>query len=292
MPLRTRSESVTSDVAGTGRPRIGLTTYLEEASWGTWKEMAALLPQTYVHAVVAAGGTPVLLPPTGTDPSVVEALHGLIISGGSDVGPEHYGDEPHELTRTQPARDLHDIALIKAALQAEVPLLAICRGAQILNVALGGSLFQHIPDFNPEADYQPAPGVFGTVDFRTTGGSITGDLLGPSASAPCYHHQAINRLADGLYITAAAADGTVEAVETATGGWALGVQFHPEQNPADLRLFEGFIEAARRYRTAERRTPALSTSTFAVLNAATKEVIETIALATLEGTDRAITQAT
>lgn len=244
-----------SNVSNTYRPRIGLTTYYQEASWGVWQQDAVILPGTYVHAVVAAGGAPVLLPPIGTDPSIVEVLDGLIISGGTDVGAERYGAQPHELTRAQPARDTHDIALTKAALEAEIPLFAICRGAQILNVALGGSLIQHIPDVNSEANYQPAPGEFGTVEFSTTGGSISEDLLGPSASAPCYHHQAIDRLADGLCVTAAAADGTVEAVETTTGGWTLGVQFHPEQNPGDLRLFEGFIDAAKNYRKDRTENP-------------------------------------
>ncbi|WP_258228988.1 gamma-glutamyl-gamma-aminobutyrate hydrolase family protein [Arthrobacter sp. HMWF013] len=240
----------------TYRPRIGLTTYYQEASWGVWTQDAAILPGTYVQAVVAAGGTPVLLPPVGTDPSILEVLDGLIVSGGSDVGPEHYGAEPHELTRAQPARDEHDIALTKAALEAGLPLFAICRGAQILNVALGGSLIQHIPDVNPEAKYQPGPGVFGEVEFTTTTGSISRSLLGPGASAPCYHHQAMDRIADGLCVTAAAADGTVEALETSTAGWALGVQFHPEQNPDDLRLFKGFIEAAANYRKDRTENPA------------------------------------
>lgn len=231
------------------RPRIGLTTYYQEAAWGVWKTDAAILPGTYVQAVVAAGGTPVLLPPVGTDPTVVEILDGLIIAGGSDVGPEHYGAEAHELTRAQPARDDHDIALTRAALAVDLPLFSICRGAQILNVALGGSLIQHIPDINPEGSrYQPAPGVFGNVEFTTAPGSISGDLLGPKASAPCYHHQAIDSIAQGLRVTAAAEDGTVQALETTSGGWVLGVQYHPEQNPEDLRLFTGFIEAARNYR--------------------------------------------
>ena len=238
------------NVSDSYRPRIGLTTYYQQAAWGVWQADAAILPGTYVQAVVAAGGTPVLLPPVGTDPTIVGLLDGLIIAGGSDVDPERYGAEPHELTRSQPGRDAHDIALTRAALDTGLPLFSICRGAQILNVALGGSLIQHIPDVNPQAaQYQPAPGVFGTVEFNTTPGSISEHLLGPSASAPSYHHQAVDRIADGLRVTAAAAqDGTVQALETTTGGWVLGVQFHPEQNPEDLRLFKGFVEAARNYR--------------------------------------------
>jgi gamma-glutamyl-gamma-aminobutyrate hydrolase PuuD len=237
------------NVSDSYRPRIGLTTYYQQASWGVWQADAAILPGTYVQAVVAAGGTPVLLPPVGTDPAIVELLDGLIIAGGSDVDPDQYGAEPHELTRSQPARDTHDIALTRAALATGLPLFSICRGAQILNVALGGSLIQHIPDVNPQAaQYQPAPGVFGNVEFTSKPGSITEDLLGQSAAAPCYHHQAVDRIADGLCVTAAAEDGTVQALETTTDGWVLGVQFHPEQNPDDLRLFRGFVEAARTYR--------------------------------------------
>jgi putative glutamine amidotransferase len=116
---------------------------------------------------------------------------------------------------------------------------------------LGGNLIQHVPDVLPEANYQPAPGVYGEVEFDTRPGSISAQLLGEKASAPVYHHQILDRVADGLCVTARAADGTVEAVESTQGSWALGVQFHPEQNPSDLRLFEGFIDAARRYREGE-----------------------------------------
>ncbi|MET1036251.1 MAG: gamma-glutamyl-gamma-aminobutyrate hydrolase family protein [Arthrobacter sp.] len=239
------------------RPRIGLTTYWQDAAWGVWNNRAAIVPGKYVTGVVAAGGTPLLLPPVGTDPSVVDVLDGLIVIGGVDVDPAGYGAEPHRLTRAQPERDDHDIALTRAALEAGVPLFAICRGAQVLNVALGGSLHQHVPDILPEARYQPSPGEYGTVDFTTVAGSLAADLLGPAATAPCYHHQSIDRLADGLRVTARAADGTIEAVEsTAAPGWVLGVQFHPEENPGDARLFHGFIEAALNHHTNREVTHA------------------------------------
>jgi putative glutamine amidotransferase len=246
---------VSLNASDSNRPRIGLTTYHQEAAWSVWETDAVILPATYVQAVVEAGGTPILLPPLGTDTSIVGVLDGLIISGGSDVGPELYGAEPHELTRNQPARDIHDIALTRAALAAELPLFSICRGAQILNVALGGSLIQHIPDINPSAQYQPSPGVYGDVEFTTLPGSIVENLLGPRASAPCYHHQAVDEIGSGLCVTAAAADGTVEALETTSRAWVLGVQFHPEQNSQDLRLFRGFVEAARNYRKERTETP-------------------------------------
>ncbi|MSR98344.1 gamma-glutamyl-gamma-aminobutyrate hydrolase family protein [Arthrobacter sp. BL-252-APC-1A] len=234
-----------SDNRGTGRPLIGITTYYQEAAWGVWKGTAALIPGTYVEAVAAAGGIPVLLPPVGTGVHVLDRLDGLVTAGGTDVDPAQYGHQPHRLTISQPQRDAHDLALTKAALERGLPLLAICRGAQILNVALGGTLIQHLPDARSEANYQPAPGVFGEVSFTTTPGSLISSLLGPTASAPCYHHQGIAELGHGLEVTAVAPEGTIEAVELAgSNAWVLGVQFHPEQNPADLRLFRGFVAAA------------------------------------------------
>ncbi|EXF24449.1 glutamine amidotransferase [Nesterenkonia sp. AN1] len=239
-------------------PRIALTTYYQEGSWGDWKSIAAIVPGTYVEGVAAAGGTPVLLPPVGSDPSVLELMDGLIVIGGVDVDPRFYGADRHERTSSQPSRDEHDIALTRAALDRGLPLFAICRGAQILNVALGGTLIQHLPDVNPDAaQYQPAPGRYGKVRFTTEPGSRCAQLLGESAESPCYHHQALDAVAEGLVVTARAADGTIEAVETTTEPWTLGVQFHPEENRKDARLFEGFIDVARRF--AQQRDAAAET---------------------------------
>ena len=230
------------------RPRIALTTYYQEGSWGNWNSVAAILPGAYAEGVVAAGGTPILLPQVGTDTSVLQLFDGLIVIGGVDVDPRFYGADRHERTSSQPSRDTHDIALTHAALQQGLPLFAICRGAQILNVALGGTLIQHLPDVNPNAkQYQPGPGRYGEVAFTTEPGSRCADLLGESAQSPCHHHQAVDAVAEGLVVTARAADGTIEAVETTTENWVLGVQFHPEENRKDARLFEGFIDVARRY---------------------------------------------
>ncbi|NYD78509.1 gamma-glutamyl-gamma-aminobutyrate hydrolase family protein [Arthrobacter cupressi] len=246
------------------RPKIALTSYYQEASWGVWKEAAAILPGTYVEAVVAAGGTPLLLPPVGTDESVLDLVDGLIVVGGPDVDPSLYGAEPHPLTAPQPLRDAHDAALTRAALERGLPLFSICRGAQLLSVALGGSLVQHIPDINPGANYQPAPGVFGEAAFSTEAGSLIEGLLGSSGTAPCYHHQAVDAVPAELRVTARSADGTIQALESEDDNWVLGVQFHPEQNPADLRLFHGFVAAAAAYRaerplTATETTKAMST---------------------------------
>lgn len=237
-------------------PRIALTTYYQEGSWGDWNSMAAIVPGAYVEGVAAAGGTPVLLPPVGTDASVLELMDGLIVIGGVDVDPRFYGAERHERTSSQPSRDEHDIALTRTALEQGLPLFAICRGAQILNVTLGGTLIQHLPDINPRAtQYQPGPGLYGKVQFSTEPGSRCAQLLGETAESPCYHHQALDDVAEGLVVTARAADGTIEAVETTTGGWALGVQFHPEENRKDARLFEGFVEVARRFAQERHGSP-------------------------------------
>lgn len=237
-----------SNASDSYRPRIALTSYYQDASWGVWNAKAAIVPGTYVEAVVAAGGTPILLPPLGTDESVLDLVDGLIVVGGPDVDPARYGATAHPKTASQPLRDAHDTALTRAAMERGLPLFAICRGAQILNVALDGSLTQHLPDINPGADYQPAPGVFGEAAFTTAPGSLIRGLLGGTATAPCYHHQAMDAVAETLRVTASSADGTVQALESTDGGWVLGVQFHPEQNPEDLRLFRGFVQAAGSYR--------------------------------------------
>ena len=227
------------------RPRIGLTTYLQEASWGVWQGPAALLGEPYVEAVVAAGGTPLLLPPRGTDPDVLDVLDGLVLVGGSDLDSARYGQEPHVRTVVRSDRDDHELVLTRAALDRRVPLLAICRGAQVLNVALGGTLHQHVPDLLPDSAYQPAPGVFGTVGVTALEGSRLHAAVGDRLDMPCYHHQAIDRLGAGLRVTGRSEDGLVQAVETTEGGWVLGVQFHPEQAPDDRRLFDALTTATR-----------------------------------------------
>ncbi len=230
------------------RPRIGITTYYQEGSWGVWRSVASIVPGPYLESVAAAGGTPLLLPPVGTDTSVLDLLDGLIVIGGVDVDPQFYGADRHELTSSQPSRDEHDIALTLAALERGLPLFGICRGAQVLNVALGGTLIQHLPDVTSTAkQYQPAPGQYGEVRFAVVPGSRCASLLGEQASSPCHHHQALDDVAEGLVVTARAADGTIEAVETTGENWVLGVQFHPEENRKDARLFEGFLAVARRF---------------------------------------------
>jgi putative glutamine amidotransferase len=137
---------------------------------------------------------------------------------------------------------------VRAALHRDLPLLAICRGLQILNVALGGSLHQHLPDLTGDERHQPEPGVFGAVEVGIEPGTRTAGLIGARLRVSCHHHQALARLAPGLQVTGRADDGTVEAVEVPGQAFAIGVQWHPEEDSADGRLFAALVEAGQRYR--------------------------------------------
>jgi gamma-glutamyl-gamma-aminobutyrate hydrolase PuuD len=240
------------------RPVIGLTTYRERARTGVWDTEFALLHHVYVDAVARAGGIPVLLPPFGdagggdAAGEVTARLDALVLTGGSDVGPERYQQQPHPQTKVvRPGRDEWELQLLDRALAAGLPVLGVCRGAQVLNVALGGSLDQHIPDTLGHQRHCPEPGVFGANRVTLRAGSVLARLLGPEVTVACHHHQAIGKLAPGLEVAGLADDGTVEAVELPGGRFVLGVQWHPEQDGADLRLFEAVVAATREKESAD-----------------------------------------
>jgi putative glutamine amidotransferase len=223
---------------------IGVSTYLEAgARWGVWELEAALLPVGYPRLVQRAGGLAAMLPPD--DPAYAAAavarLDGLVIAGGPDVEPVRYGAEPHP--RTGPPareRDAWELALIDAALTARVPLLGICRGMQLLNVALGGTLVQHLDG------HAEVVGVFGNHAVKPVPGSLYAAVVPDETSVPAYHHQAVDRLGEGLVPSAYADDGTVEALELPSGeGWVLGVQWHPEMGE-DVRVMRALVEASAR----------------------------------------------
>jgi putative glutamine amidotransferase len=226
------------------RPLIGISTYREQARWGTWHVPAVLLPASYADAVAAGGGEPVLLPTGALSADVVDRLDGLIVAGGADVDPARYGQVagPHT-TVVRPERDESELDVLRAALDRDLPVLAICRGMQLLNVALGGNLLQHLPDVEGAGAHAQAPGMFARREVRTAPDSAVARFLGPTAAVDCHHHQALDRIAAGLTPSAWAEDGVVEAVEVAGRRFSLGVQWHPEAGE-DRRLFEALVDAA------------------------------------------------
>ncbi|MBQ0829785.1 gamma-glutamyl-gamma-aminobutyrate hydrolase family protein [Streptomyces tagetis] len=230
-----------------GRPLIGVSTYLEPGvRWGVWELEAALLPAGYPRLVRRAGGIAAMLPPDDPEhaAATVARLDALVVAGGPDVDPARYGAAPGP--RTGPparARDAWELALVRAALEAYVPLLGVCRGMHLLNVALGGTLVQHIEG------HADVVGVFGGHPVTPVPGTRYAGIVPEEMSVPTYHHQAVDRLGVGLVASAYAADGTVEAVEPAAGGggWVLGVQWHPEMGE-DTRVMRALVDAARRTR--------------------------------------------
>jgi putative glutamine amidotransferase len=193
-----------------------------------------------------------LLPPTVGGPdddaaasSVIEVLDALVLVGGGDIDPARYGQVPHPaLAGVDAGRDASELALLRAALDADVPILAICRGMQLLNVLLGGSLFQHVPDVVGNDSHQPARGCFADVEIATEPGSNVAKALGESTTVRCSHHQAVDRLGDGLVVAARSTDDLAEALELPSARFVVGVQWHPEEN-GDMRLFRALLEAIR-----------------------------------------------
>jgi putative glutamine amidotransferase len=238
---------------------LGLTTYLQQAQTGVWDVRASLLPAIYLEGVNLAGGIAVLLPPQPVDADVAEqvldGLDGLVITGGKDIDPASYGQQPHPVTdkpdELAQSRDAWEFALIKGALQRGMPVLGICRGAQVLNVALGGTLHQHLPDVLGHTRHQQGNAVFSTSAVRTVPGTRLATLIGESSDAECYHHQAIAELGDGLIVSAQDADGVIEGVEIPGENFVLAVQWHPEERLDDLRLFAAVVEAATAYATGK-----------------------------------------
>lgn len=224
------------------RPVIGITTYVEPVTWAVWHDLpAALIPQAYVEAVTLAGGRAVLLPPDDLDADVLRVLDGLVLSGGADVGPELYGEQPGPRTTTRPARDAGEMLLVRAALAADLPILGVCRGLQLLAVAAGGRLHQHLPDVIGHEKHQPAPGVYGQQEAHFTPGSRIASLMGDDLGIHCYHHQAVAEPGT-LVVTGRTADGVIEAVEDPARRFVLGVQWHPEV-VKDQRLFGALVRA-------------------------------------------------
>jgi gamma-glutamyl-gamma-aminobutyrate hydrolase PuuD len=229
-----------------GKPVVGITTYLTRAAWGAWDAEAALVPAAYVQAVTRAGGVPLLVPPGAAVEETLDVVDGLIFSGGSDLDPELYGADAHsETVGVVRERDDFELALMQAALARDLPVLAICRGSQVLNVALGGELEQHVPDRVGTDVHKETPGEFAEHDVAVLPETQLASILGDRHDVKSHHHQGFGELGDGLRESAKAPDGTLEAVEDPSKRFAVGVLWHPEEGE-DMALFEALVEAARR----------------------------------------------
>jgi putative glutamine amidotransferase len=231
------------------RPVIGITSYVEPASWGAWTQVrATLVPDAYVQHVRAAGAIPVVVPPLAGDATEADArtllsrLDGLVLAGGADVESSRYGRQPHELAQEpRPDRDSGELLLARVSRDL-VPVLGVCRGMQVMVVAAGGELEQHLPDRLGHLDHGPAPATYGSEVVETVVGSRLRHVLGDKVEVNCYHHQGVASH-PSYDVAALSADGVVEAIEAPGSAFHLGVQWHPEVG-SDPRLFRALVRAS------------------------------------------------
>jgi putative glutamine amidotransferase len=234
------------------RPVIGITTYVTPAKWAYWDLEASLIPHDYVRAVEEAGGRPLLVPPSeeGIE-ETLDSLDGIVFSGGSDLDPAHYGEEAHpETFGIHEERDRAELELMKAALDRDMPVLGICRGIQVLNVARGGNLIQHLPEIvGHEGHKHDPPGAFIDHDVKIDPETTLAKILGDRHPVKSHHHQGLDAVGEGLRVSAHAEDGSIEGVEDPEHRFAVGVLWHPEAGE-DRKLFEALVEQAREYKQA------------------------------------------
>jgi putative glutamine amidotransferase len=243
-------------------PMIGISAYREQARWGVWDVEAVVLPRRYADRVAQAGAIPVLLPPTAGIEEALPRLDALVLSGGGDIDPARYGAEPGpHITSVHAERDAAEFALLETALARGLPVLGICRGLQLINVALGGTLHQHLPDVVGTHEHAPKPGAFAGHEVTIARGSRLAAIVGAAGpgqpvTVPTHHHQGVDRLGAGLTALAWTADGTIEAVELDPGQspFVLAVQWHPEAGQ-DLSLFRALAAAAAGNAPAAGRQP-------------------------------------
>jgi putative glutamine amidotransferase len=234
------------------RPAIGISTAIEQARWGPWDRVADLLPAPFAAKVRAAGGIPLLLPPPereSEDPAVgeaVERIDALMLAGGADLDPGSYGQSPHPTVgRTWPERDRFELELAREALRRELPMLAVCRGMQALNVALGGTLVQHLPDELGHERHVERQGAFSEHEVRLAPGSLAARAAGAErVRLKSHHHQGVAELGDGLLATGWDDAGTIEEIELPEREFALGVLWHPEEEDGEPPVISALIEAA------------------------------------------------
>jgi putative glutamine amidotransferase len=242
------------------RPVIGLTTYFEPAQWGAWATPAALVHGWYIDFFRAAGADVVLLPP-GSDRDLVSRIEGLALIGGADIDARLYGAEPHsEADAPRESRDATELGLYRAARERGIPVLGICRGVQVMAVAHGGTLVQHVPDVPGTVVHRERPGEFVEHLASFVPGTLAARIFGAGPiSVNSSHHQCVDDPGD-LTVSGQADDGTIEACEDPTSAFCLGVQWHPEvpdRRPVDLPLAQAFVDAAARFHDRQHDTIAM-----------------------------------
>jgi putative glutamine amidotransferase len=238
--------------AVSARPRIGISSYIEDARWGHWAQVAVLVPYAYVRAVEAAGGRAFVLPPSSDGvEETLDGIDGLVLSGGGDLDPTLYGNEPHPATAgVSPERDVAEMRLLGAALARDMPVLAVCRGSQLLNVLRGGDLVQHLPEVIGDERHKEIPGAFADHEVTLEPESRIAGLLGERSAVKSHHHQGLGTIGTDLREVGWAEDGTTEALEDPAKRFAVGVLWHPEEGE-DFKLFGALVDEAARY-AAER----------------------------------------
>ncbi len=249
------------------RPRIGITAYWRNASWGPWTDLpACLAPQAYVESIVVAGGFPLLLPPlpeiTDFASEALASVDGLILVGGDDVDATQYGAEPHALADPpNKRRDAAELALLRGAVERDMPLLGICRGLQLLNIAYGGTLDQHLDDSVDGDVHRVKLGEWSNHAIEVVGGKLQG-LVPSGTIIHSHHHQGIETVGAGLAVTAKAADGTIEGLEDPAKAFCVGVLWHPEEahTGSGAPLFNALIDAAGSYAAAHRSSRSADVS--------------------------------
>ncbi len=232
------------------RPVIGICAYELPASFSHWREVdSVLLPAGYSRGVLAAGGLPVVIPPIlDATEQLVATLDGLILTGGSDIDPGLYRQAPHAQTRGVVAhRDRAELELLSAAVAADLPVLGVCRGMQLLNVLQGGTLVQHLADVVADGGlHKGPPGTFTSHHVSIDPGTRLHSILGDAVDGHSCHHQAPDRVGEGLRVSAHAADGVVEGLEITDARFCVAVLWHPEEDLAGGGpLFQALVEQAR-----------------------------------------------